>query len=165
MVNISGSVGQGGNNNAADVETVKRRFVQLGFEINNISTQTDWETCDAELIKAIKLFQAIIMGKDTLAHNQVDGLIEKNRRTHSALRSATAPHWVEMDDGSDTGDSPALESWYNHEKMIGGQDAYWCTSWLHDTIKLAAEMYRKSHPSGQPIYTAKATRSSGGLDR
>ena len=162
-MNLSDSVGSGGNNAAADVEKVKRCLVQFGYDISNTATPAEWGTCDAELIKAIKLFQAIIGDEENLSHRSIEGLVKPNSRTLDWLNADNAPRWLEMEDGSNTGEPAELEQWYNYEKLEGDEEAYWCTDWLQDVIKHSSTIYRGNHPTGQPIYIQKATRAGGGL--
>lgn len=75
MPSLSKSVGQGGQNLAADVTTVQALLRGRGFDA------TDSGTCDAQTIAAIRAFQAGFM-------TSPDGLIEPGRRSWQQLIGA-----------------------------------------------------------------------------
>jgi peptidoglycan hydrolase-like protein with peptidoglycan-binding domain len=80
IINLTGSVGAGGVNSPANVLAIKNRLADLGFQVSRDSV------VNSATIKAIKLFQAIINGRDTLdVDGNVDGRVDVNGKTHKVL--------------------------------------------------------------------------------
>ena len=71
---ITGSVGKGGDNHPGDVIAVKQRLTELGFEFFPIN-----DRIDQGLVIAIRLFQSVIKSRNRLGG---DGRIDPdaNRR-------------------------------------------------------------------------------------
>jgi hypothetical protein len=131
QVKINGSVGLNGKNNAADVITIKKRLIELGF---------DWLTPDEKVgpltVDAIRLFQAIKNGFDNVKVATNDGLIDVNGDTHHWLQAANAPHWQRMPEGS------AAEGYKNDEVADTSDNHDFGTDWLADTLRDTGADYR-----------------------
>ena len=127
---LSGSVGQGGVNNAADVKAVQQRLKDLGFA---------WLTVDGasgpNTIRAIKLFQSIKNGKQTLEAAGSDGCVDVGGETHKWLQAANAPQWKKL---------PASGVGYvNIEVSEQPDDNHkYGTDWLATVIEGAATHYK-----------------------
>ena len=149
---LSGSVGRGGDNFKKDVEAVKNRLSDLGFSWVGRNG-----TMDAETIRTIELFQAIIDGKVNVLG--VDGRIDVNHRTIKYLKSAKAPRWQEMPNGS-----PA-KGFKNFDNDQGDVHDFG-TSWMVEVIQEAARIYTASHrnsnPSSALIVTNNLSVARGG---
>lgn len=134
-INLSASVGQGGVNRPADVQAVKKRLRALGFDFigpnDNIA--------DTGTIQAIKLFQSIIKGRNTLSG---DGRVDVAGPTHTFLQAANAPRWEEMPISG--------EGFINAERLDNSDDHDFGTSWMADTIKAAGKSYQSSHRNTHP---------------
>ncbi|BAY41979.1 hypothetical protein NIES2111_63750 (plasmid) [Nostoc sp. NIES-2111] len=153
-ITLTGSVGAGGVNNPEDVLTIKNRLADLGFQVSRNSI------VDANTIKAIKLFQAIINGKDTLDVGvNVDGRVDVNGKTRKTLEKSTAPIWQEMPAGS------ILEGFLNNDDLQGDNGDYG-TNWIVETIQAAALIYKDNylttHPNAALIATNDISKISGG---
>lgn len=149
---LSGSVGRGGANAKKDVEAVKNRLSDLGFSWVGRNG-----TMDAETIRTIELFQAIIDGNVNVFG--VDGRIDVNGKTIKYLESAKAPRWQEMPNGS-----PA-EGFKNFDNDQGDVHDFG-TSWIVEVIQESARIYtashRKSNPSSALIVTNNLSVARGG---
>jgi peptidoglycan hydrolase-like protein with peptidoglycan-binding domain len=153
-ITLTGSVGAGGRNNAVDVLAIKNRLADLGFKLSRDSA------INSETTQAIKLFQAIINGKDTLeVGGNVDGKVDVNGKTHKALEKSTAPRWQEMPSGS------IQEGFLNNDDLQGDTGDFG-TNWMVETIQAAALIYKdkflKSHPDAALIATNDISKISGG---
>jgi peptidoglycan hydrolase-like protein with peptidoglycan-binding domain len=153
-ITLTGSVGAGGINNAADVLAIKNRLADLGFKVSRDSV------INSETTQAIKLFQAIINGKDTLdVGGNVDGKVDVNGKTHKALEKSTAPRWQEMPSGS------IQEGFLNNDDLQGDTGDFG-TNWMVETIQAAGLIYKdeylKTHPNAALIATNDISTVSGG---
>jgi hypothetical protein len=138
---LSGSVGKNGGNAATDVLAVRERLRELGF---------DWIAADAHgvdntLIKAIKLFQAIVRGHHSVSgHRDVDGRIDVDGTTYRWLQAVNAPRWELMPEGS------AAEGFTNIERADPNDTHDYGTNWMADTIREAGAAYRQAHLTATP---------------
>jgi hypothetical protein len=153
-ITLAGSVGAGGRNNPADVLAIKNRLADLGFKVSRDSA------INSETTQAIKLFQAIINGKDTLeVGGNVDGKVDVNGKTHKALEKSTAPRWQEMPSGS------IQEGFLNNDDLQGDNSDFG-TSWMAETLQSAALIYKeehlKTHPDAALIAINDVSKISGG---
>ncbi|AFY61796.1 hypothetical protein [Synechococcus sp. PCC 6312] len=135
-LNLSGSVGRGGDNINRDVAAVKNRLCDLGFSWIGRNG-----TMDEETIRTIELFQAIIDGKVNVLG--VDGRIDVNGKTKKYLESAKAPRWQEMPRGS------SREGFINFDNMQGDTHDFG-TSWMVEVIQESARIYTTSHRNSNP---------------
>ena len=91
-LNLTGSVGRGGDNHPDDVTRVSQRLVRLGFKFAaGATTGKEWT-----FIRAIRVFQSIINGSGGM---KGDGLITTSGRrtpTLNWLESFNAPGWVRI---------------------------------------------------------------------
>lgn len=156
-INLSGSVGLGGINNAADKIAVKQRLHSLGFTFVG---DPDSSALNTGFTNAIKLFQSIIAGTEVLGG---DGRVDVDGATHRWIQAANAPRWVTMPDSN-----PSI-SLRNHEKAQTNDDHDFGTSWLADVIlEIAADYhnnFRVSHPSAAPFSINDVSRPQGGDTR
>lgn len=150
-LNLNGSVGKDGKNQANDVLAVKNRLADLGYPVTRDSI------VNPETIAIIKLFQSIIKGETVIVG---DGRIDLNGPTLKFLQAANAPQWLEMPKGS-----PA-EGFVNHDNQQGDNHDFG-TSWMIETIQTAAQLYLtthlSSHPSAALIQTNDLSKPRGGL--
>lgn len=153
-LNLSGSVGAGGINRAADKLAVKKRLHELGYTL--VGNPTD-PTLNTGFIKAIKLFQSIIAGLSTVAG---DGRVDVGGVTHLWLQAANAPRWVTMPD------SNSSISLRNREKEETRDDHDFGTSWLANVIlEIAADYhnnFRISNPNAAFFTLNDVSRPHGG---
>lgn len=126
---LDGSVGANADNRPADVQRVRARLVALGFDWLGSSS-----TCDDQLIAAIKLFQSITSGHQTL---KGDGRVDVGKRTHAWLNAKNAPRW-QLLTASGTG-------YENYERADTSDDHDYGTSWLNDFIGAAGKHYQTNH--------------------
>ena len=136
-LNLTGSIGDGGNNHAADVLAIKNRLADLGFKAARNST------IDSDTIHTIRLFQSAIAGFTIIHSSLVDGRIDVNGATQQFLEAANAPCWQEMSIGSSS------EGFLNHDHEQGDIHDFG-TDWMIDTLKGAAALYRSTHLSANP---------------
>lgn len=152
VLNLTGSVGSGGDNISTDVQAVKNRLTDLGFSWVGRNG-----TVDGETIRTIELFQAIISGRTIVGG--VDGRIDVNGTTHKFLESANAPRWQEMPSGS------SAEGFINHDNQQGDTHDFG-TNWMVETIQEAAKIYltsfRNVHPNAALIATNNLSIARGG---
>lgn len=153
-ISLTGSVGAGGVNNPADVLAIKNRLADLGFKVSRDSV------INSETTKAIKLFQAIINGEDTLdVGGNVDGRVDVNGKTHKALEKSTAPRWQEMPSGS------IQEGFLNNDDLQGDNGDFG-TNWMVETVQAAGLIYKdeylRTHPDAALIATNDMSKISGG---
>ncbi len=131
VFDIGDSVGKGGRNNEADVIAVKKRLRSLGF---------DWLTSDKNVdtktVAAIKLFQTIIAGKNSISG---DGKIDVGKSTHLWLQAKNAPRWQTMPAGSQA------EGFFNFELSDTADTHDFGTDWMADTIRSAGAHYRDNY--------------------
>jgi hypothetical protein len=150
-LNLNGSVGKDGKNQANDVLAVKNRLADLGFPVKRDSI------VNSETIAIIQLFQSIIKGETVIVG---DGRIDLNGPTLKFLQAANAPQWLEMPKGS-----PA-EGFINHDNQQGDNHDFG-TSWMIETIQTAAQLYLNTHLSSHPnaalIQTNDLSKPRGGL--
>lgn len=153
IFSLSGSVGENGGNNSADILVVKSRLADLGFPVPKDSV------INANTIATIKLFQSIIRGEVRILG---DGRVDKDGPTHKFLQAANAPRWMEMPDGSDA------EGFINHDKRQGDNHDFG-TSWMIETIQAAAQLYltnyRSRNPGAAVIQTNNLSLPKGGDTR
>ena len=151
---ISKSVGESGKNLKADVETVKRRLVSLGFDWLTVNDSMDNAT-----IGAIRLFQSIVHGYDTVSEDNsgVDGTISVPGTTLSWLQASNAPQWQQMPGNAD--------GFENFELADTSEDFDFGTNWLATSLQSAAARYKKdymdSHAGAAPISLNDASRPHG----
>jgi hypothetical protein len=150
-LNLNGSVGKDGKNQANDVLAVKNRLADLGFPVKRDSI------VNSETIAIIQLFQSIIKGETVIVG---DGRIDLNGPTLKFLQAANAPQWLEMPKGS-----PA-EGFINHDNQQGDNHDFG-TSWMIEMIQTAAQLYLNTHLSSHPkaalIQTNDLSKPRGGL--
>jgi len=132
-VNIKESVGENeAVNNPDDVKIVKQRFIELGFDFfpNN-------ESVSSGLLIAIRLFQSIISGSNTVSN--IDGRIDVNQATHKFLESNLAPKWQLM---------PLQGKGFTNYEATDMMDKHdYGTDWMSETIKEAGEHYHDNYLS------------------
>jgi len=135
LIEISGSVGQGGTNTSSDVLAVKQKLAELGFEFFAMNGHVD-----SGLIAAIRLFQSILAGRSTVG--SVDGRIDVGGKTLRFMQSANAPRWQTM----------PLEGtgFVNFEAKDRGDHHDFGTNWLAETIIGAGKAYQKAFRSNKP---------------
>ena len=138
---LTGTVGDGGHNAAGDVRAVKRRLIALGF--NWITAD---ETCDADTIATIRLFQAIVAGHAKVTG--VDGLIEPGKTTNGWLDAANAPRWGLLPAGADA------DGYINAERADAKDVFDYGTDWLSDTLVAAGATYQAGHRAANPTAVA-----------
>ena len=152
VLNLTGSVGSGGDNDSADVQAVKNRLSDLGFSWIGRNGIIDEET-----LRTIELFQAIISGRTIIGG--VDGKIDVNGTTHKFLESVNAPRWQEMPNGS------SAKGFINHDNQQGDTHDFG-TNWMVETIQEAARIYltsfRSVHPNAALIATNNLSIARGG---
>lgn len=152
---LTDSVGLNAKNHPHDVITLKERFVELGFDWITLNSSMDSETIDV-----IKLFQSIIRGRQSI---NGDGRVDVSGATYYWLNSDNAPRWLSLDDGSKT--DKAI-GYYNSTKNDDGDDHYFGTNWLVDTIKLAGEEYYYNYlinnDSASVIFINEMAKPKGG---
>jgi hypothetical protein len=134
--NLRGSVGAGGNNDPDDVFALKSRLIELGFDFITLN-----RVMDADTIQAIKLFQTIKNGKNTISG---DGLIDPGKDTHTWLNASNAPRWQMMPQGT-----PA-EGFFNVELTELTDHHDFGTSWLAETIREVAATYLRTYLTPHP---------------
>jgi hypothetical protein len=134
--NLRGSVGAGGNNDPDDVFALKSRLIELGFDFITLN-----RVMDADTIQAIKLFQTIKNGKNTISG---DGLIDPGKDTHKWLNASNAPQWQMMPQGT-----PA-EGFFNVELTELTDHHDFGTSWLAETIREVAATYLRTYLTPHP---------------
>ena len=151
-IDLTGSVGAGGDNNSPDVKAVKDRLVDLGF--NWVGRNS---TVDNETIRTIKLFQSIINGRTVVAG---DGRVDVNGKTHNYLQAANAPRWQEMPLGGSS------KGFTNYDQLVQNDTHDFGSHWLIETIEEAGKLYltdyRNSHPDAALIATNNLSVERGG---
>jgi len=133
---LKSNVGAGGKNNPDDVFALKSRLITLGFDFIAFN-----QIMDAGTIQAIKLFQTIKSGKNTIVG---DGLVDPGQDTHKWLDAANAPRWQMMPQGT-----PA-EGFFNVELTELGDHHDFGTSWMAQTIREVAATYLRDYLSSHP---------------
>jgi hypothetical protein len=154
-INLTGSVGKDGKNAPADILAVKTRLADLGFKVSRNSL------VDPATIKAIKLFQAIINGKQSLdVGGNVDGRIDVNGKTHQVLQKSIAPTWQEMLPGS------VQAGFLNSDFLAKEDNSDFGTTWMVQTVQAAGliykESYLNSHPTAALIAVNDISKITGG---
>ncbi|MEZ5426046.1 MAG: N-acetylmuramoyl-L-alanine amidase [Pyrinomonadaceae bacterium] len=152
VFDIGESVGKSGKNKEADILAVKKRLISLGY---------DWLTPDKTVsnvfIAAIKLFQTIISGKNSISG---DGRIDVGGNTFKWLGAINAPRWQTMPAGS------AAEGFFNFELTDTADKHDFGTDWMADAIKAAGGHYRdnylKAHPSAALLTVNDVSLPHGG---
>lgn len=132
---IGGSVGRGGSNDSQDVVAVKTRFVELGFEFFPMNDRVD-----SGLMMAIRLFQSILTGRNTVGG--VDGRIDPDGNTIRFMRASNAPHWRTMPIKG--------PGFMNHEAAQTNDHHDFGTNWLADTIVGAGATYQNDFRQANP---------------
>lgn len=128
---LTGSVGAGGDNVKADVKRVRERLVALGFDWLEVK-----ETSDDTFVAAIRLFQSIVGGRQTVSG---DGRVDKDGDAHKWLQASNAPRW-QLLTASGTG-------YENYERADTSDTHDYGASWLNDFIIAAGAEYQKSYRS------------------
>jgi hypothetical protein len=132
---LQDSVGQGGVNDAEDVRVLQSRLASLGF---------DWLSIDgrmgAQTVDAIRLFQSIVNGHETIAgHAEVTGLVKVGDSSYQWLQAINSPRWQLMPVGSWD------EGFFNVERMDANDTHDYGTNWMSDTITAAGEAYARDY--------------------
>ena len=155
-INILGSVGAGGVNNSDDVQAVKTRLIELGFDW--LATAGQIHQVDQLTIKTIKLFQTIKVGLNTITG---DGRVDPNGDTLRWLQAVNAPRWRMMPAGSNA------EGFVNTELADHSDHHDFGTNWLADTLRAAGARYRtdfmNSHPAAPPLSINDTSLPQGGF--
>jgi hypothetical protein len=156
VISLTGSIGKNGTNISSEVLAVKNRLADLGFRVERDSS------INTKTIEAIKLFQAIINGRDDLRMDGwVDGRIDPNKRTHKALQKSFAPRWQEMLPGS------VQEGFLNSDFLAKLDNGDFGTTWMTETIKAAGLIYHNNyfstHPQATLIAVNDISRENGGI--
>lgn len=154
-VKIEKSIGLNGVNKPNDVLLIKTRLIELGF---------DWLTADSQMgpatVDAIRLFQAIKNGSDTVKTIKSDGLIDVNGDTKRWLEAANAPRWQRMPAGS------KAEGYINDEIADTSDNHDFGTNWLADTLRDTGATYRedflKTNPNASLFRINDASVPRGG---
>lgn len=135
-IQISASVGgMGGVNRPEDVQVVKKRLTELGFEFFPMNGLVD-----SGLLMAIRLFQAILKGSHRVVG--IDGRIDKNQKTLRFLNAANAPRWQTMPlDGPGYTNFEAKD--LNDKHDFG-------TSWMADSLMAAGAAYERDYLRDHP---------------
>jgi N-acetylmuramoyl-L-alanine amidase len=128
---IKKSVGKSGDNREDDVYAVKERLIGLGFDWIKLDKKMDSKT-----IEAIKLFQTIIAGKNSISG---DGRIDVGKDTYLWLQTENAPRWQTMPAGSQT------EGFFNYELSDQKDTHDFGTNWMANTIRSTAAYYRDNY--------------------
>jgi peptidoglycan hydrolase-like protein with peptidoglycan-binding domain len=130
VIDLTGSVGNGGANNRSDVKKVQERLHSLGFTFVGVA---DGDV-GPKTILAIKLFQSIKNGKQKL---EGDGRVDLDGDTHKWLQAENAPRWQQMTEMGD--------GFVNIEIADTADDHDYGTDWLDETLKSAAAKYKTDY--------------------
>jgi hypothetical protein len=153
-ISLQGSVGIGGRNEKADVKAVIERLHKLGYTWAG-SPGSDKRTTGLD--NAIKLFQSIIAGRETI---KGDGRIDVGHFTHKWLQAANAPMWVLMPNDDST------ISFKNGELAQTNDNHDFGTHWLAQVILDIAKDYhstfRSSNPGAAPFAINDVSIPHGG---
>lgn len=124
-VTLQDRVGEGCANLPADVQAVKQRFVELGYDWLTVNT-----TPDEALFHVIHLFQSI---KDGRGGWGGDGQIWVDGDTHQWLNAENAPRW----------EVTPLEGpgFSNYERKEQSGAHQWAPHWMSDTLRAAGQHY------------------------
>jgi hypothetical protein len=133
-LDLTGSVGKGGQNASRDVRAVKERLGELGFQFFRINSVSD-----QGLVLSIRLFQSIIAGRSTLGG---DGRIDVGYTTNRYLDAVNAPRWTTM-----PFDGPGFT---NFEANDPNDQHDFGTDWLGDTIRDLGASYRTAYLLANP---------------
>ncbi len=149
---LTGSVGAGGQNRPEDVRLVKARLQALGF-----GGIADSDAADPGFVGAIRLFQSIITGRQTV---EGDGRVDVGFGTQSWLEADNAPRWQKMPVGDRDG------GFFNYEVATQPDDHHdFGTNWLADMITGAGQHYFDEHrsrfPGSNPILVNDASLPDG----
>lgn len=125
---LTGSVGDGGKNDPADVKAVVDRFLELGYTRVTGCVKGN----DKDLILAIRLIQSMTKGSGKI--DKGNGKLSLHGETHKWLAAQNAPQWVRVYGGTGLG----WQSTQDYAEDNGG----WATSWLLDRLKWTGMMYR-----------------------
>lgn len=124
---LSGSVGDGGVNNAADVVKVQQRLRDLNFRsIGGGQIVVDGAIGPAT-ISAIRLFQGAIDAQGDGDPADKDGRVDVNGDTHKWLNASNAPAWVKLLDPDGAGGTFDI-----YRGTL--QPEVWGTNWSTDMI-------------------------------
>jgi len=131
QIELSGSVGKGGDNNSNDVMSVQQRLKDLGFNIPTVNG-----TSDATLVDQIKLFQSIVNQVSKKLSSSNDGRINVDMTTHKWLQAANAPSWIRIQDLSGPG-------WINENQDTTREIEYhgFSTNWLKESFDLIGQHF------------------------
>lgn len=147
---LTGSVGKGGNNAGDDVRAVKQRLAELGFGFFAVNNHSD-----PGLIMAIRLFQSVIAGRSTIGG---DGRIDPGFTTNRYLDAVNAPRWTSM-----PYDGPGFT---NYEATDENDQHDFGTSWLAETIRSVGAAYDgaylQTHPDAALLTVNDVSLPEGG---
>lgn len=154
-INIQRSVGLNAVNDPDDVRAVKTRLVELGFT---------FITADAVMgpltINAIKLFQAIKNGLNTVNDRRNDGRVDVNGDTLRWLQAVNAPRWQRMPAGA------ASEGLINDNIADLRDNHDFGTSWMVETLRATASTYKTNfldaHPRAAVLHINDTSLPEGG---
>ncbi len=129
---LTGSVGLGGVNRKDDVLMVKQRLRDLGYTWSATGNSVDTGT-----VQAIRLFQSIIVGRNS---SKGDGRIDLGGPTHQWLQAKNAPHWQVM---------PLKGTGFiNFERQQTHDEHDFGTDWMAEVIEAAGRAYETNHRKG-----------------
>lgn len=132
QLTLSGSVGKGGVNKKDDVLAVKQRLRDLGY-----TWITTTNSVDTGTIQAIRLFQSIIAGHNTI---RGDGRIDLGGPTHQWLQAKNAPRWQLM---------PLQGTGFiNYERQQTNDEHDFGTDWIAKVIEGAGKDYEADYRRG-----------------
>ncbi len=165
IISITDSVGEGGENLAADVLTVHARLSGLGFPVpafpeNPTEEQIRAMGTNAEFVHAVRLFQGVKNGLEKVGLPQNDGRVDPGGDTLAWLNAKNAPLWIMMPAGSNEG------GYYNFEVSESTADHFdYGTSWLAQTLVDAGDHYFDAYRNSNtapPITANDASIPKGG---
>src|SRR5262245_12234115 len=136
---LSASVGKNGVNKPSDVKAVQQRLVDLGFAFVAVDGVVGPRTT-----QAIRLFQAIKNGDQTVDHPHNDGRVDVDGDTHRWLEAPNAPRWQALPPGSKD------QGFVNIEVADPADHHDFGTDWLATTIRAAGASYRASYIPTRP---------------
>jgi hypothetical protein len=102
----------------------------------------------------IRLFQSTTRGRDSL--RSVDGRIDPDGLTHRWLNALNAPRWMRVPRGS------AEEGFHCRAQVGLGDDHWWATDWLIDTVRDIAARYHEMGEDQQVLRVLAASPLAGG---
>ncbi len=134
QLELHASVGSGGVNNPDDVQALKERLIELGYNWLRVDSVVDQTTIDT-----IRLFQSIMRGRSTVGGTGVDGRVDVPGLTLSWLQASNAPRWQEMPAGS------GAEGFFNVELADPNDEHDFGTDWMAETIRSAGALYKQDY--------------------